>query len=223
MGLDATGADADSGRAKDVDFLAKAFQGADGIYTMAPPDWGVSDYRLYIGGVGGAYVKAIQASGVKKVVNLSSMGAHLPGGTGAIAGLHDVEGLLDSLEGVDIRHLRAGLFFTNFFFDIPTIQAFGVMGNNYAGDTRVVMVHPRDIAAFASTYLEMPFRGKGHVYVAGEEGKMEDFARVLGGGIGKPELPWVSFSDEDFLAGMMAGGNVQGDSRNVRGNGPRYQ
>jgi uncharacterized protein YbjT (DUF2867 family) len=204
--IEALGAKAAIGSVEDSDFLTKTFEGADGIYTMVPPNWGVSLYRQYIGEVGNHYLKAIRTSGVKKVVNLSSIGADLNEGTGSIAGLHDVEGILNTLDGVAIRHLRAGLFFTNFFFDIGMIRAMGIIGNNYGKETRLVMVHPRDIAAAASKELESSFTGKSHLYVASEEGMVADFVKVLGAAIGKPVLPWVQFSDEETLKGMIAAG-----------------
>ena len=204
--IEALGAKPAIGSVEDPNFLTRVFEGADAIYTMVPPNWKASHYRQYIGEVGQHYQEAIRASGVKKVVNLSSIGAHLDEGTGSIAGLHDVEHILNRIDGVAIRHLRVGLFFTNFFFDIPTIRAMGVIGSNYGGETRLVMVHPRDIAVAAGEELESPFTGKGHRYVAGEEGEIVDFAKVIGAAIGKPELPWIQFSDEDLLKGMIAGG-----------------
>lgn len=187
-------------------FLAKSFKGADVVYTMVPPNWGVSDYKNYIRETGAKYREAIVASGVTRVVNLSSMGAHLEKGTGAIAGLHDVEQTLDSLTNVAVKHLRPGLFFTNFFFDIPTIQKAGVMGNNYGADTKLVIAHPRDIAEAAAEELLEAFEGKSHRYVASEQLKVAEAVRILGSAIGKPELPWLQFSDEDTLGGMVASG-----------------
>lgn len=207
--IEALGAKAAIGSVEDSDFLTKAFEGADGIYTMIPPNWGTSRYRQYIGEVGNHYLKAIRASGVKKVVNLSSIGADLDEGTGSIAGLHDVEGILNTLDGVAIKHLRAGLFLTNFFFDIGTIRTMDIMGNNYGKETKLVMVHPRDVAAVAGRELEGSFTGKSHLYVASEEGKIGDFVKVLGAAIGKPVLPWVQFSDEETLKGMIAAGMSQ--------------
>jgi uncharacterized protein YbjT (DUF2867 family) len=66
----------------DVDFLTKAFTGADAIYTMVPPNLRASNFREYVGGIGKNYAEAIQRSGVSRVVNLSSIGAHLDEGTG---------------------------------------------------------------------------------------------------------------------------------------------
>jgi uncharacterized protein YbjT (DUF2867 family) len=204
--IESVGAKAAIGSVSDTAFLTRTFEGADAIYTMVPPNWTVSNYRQYIGETGLHYRNAIEASGVGRVVNLSSIGAHLSNGTGPIAGLYDVEQTLNTLNGVAIQHLRAGIFFINFFFDIPLIQSMGIMGANYSNQASLVMVHPRDIAAFAARELQHPFEGKNHRYVVSEELQVGEIVKVIGASIGKPDLPWVQFSDEDAFTGMKAAG-----------------
>ncbi|HWY38991.1 MAG TPA: NAD(P)H-binding protein [Bacteroidia bacterium] len=204
--IETLGAKAAIGSVSDVGFLAKTFKGADAIYTMVPPNWGVSNYRQYIAQTGKNYQEAIKASGVKCVVNLSSIGAHLSEGTGPIAGLHDVEQMLNQLDNVAIKHLRAGVFFINFFFDISVIKNMGIMGNNYGKEKKLVMVHPRDIAEAAAQELQGSFEGKSHRYVTSEEREISQIVKELGTSIGKPELPWVQFTDEETFAGMTTAG-----------------
>jgi uncharacterized protein YbjT (DUF2867 family) len=204
--IEALGAKAAIGSVSDVNFLIKAFQGADVIFTMVPPNWTVSDYVQYIADTGAIYHDAIKKSGVKRVVNLSSMGAHLSTGNGPIAGLHKVEQTLNTLDGIAIKHLRPGLFYINFFFDIAVIRSMGVMGNNYGPETTIAMAHPKDIAAIAAQELQGSFEGKGNRYVVSDELKVIDAVKLLGAAVGKPELPWVELSDEQLKAGMIAGG-----------------
>ena len=204
--IEALGAKAAVGSVSDVGFLTSAFKEADAIYTMVPPDWSASNYLQYITETGKNYVDAINASGVKRVVNLSSIGAHLSEGTGSIAGLHAVEQMMNTLDGVAIKHLRPGLFYVNFFFDMGTIRHTGIMGNNYGGQTNLVMVHPKDIAEAVAQELQNSFEGKSYRYVAGEERQVADVVKILGTAIGKTELPWVTFSDQEMLAGMIAAG-----------------
>ena len=211
--IEAIGAKAAVGSVSDTAFLTSAFEGADAIYTMVPPNWSVSNYRQYIGETGLHYRNAIEASGVRRVVNLSSIGAHLSSGTGPIAGLYDVEQTLNTLKGVAIQHLRAGIFFINFFFDIPLIRRMGIMGANYSSQARLVMVHPRDIAAVAARELQHPFKGKNHRYVVGEELQVAETVKSIGAAIGKPNLPWLQFSDEDAFKGMMTAGMSEAIAR----------
>jgi uncharacterized protein YbjT (DUF2867 family) len=194
------------GSIEDVAFLTRIFSGADAIYTMVPPNFAVDNWRGYIGGIGSDYAKAITASGVKKIVNLSSIGAHLPDGTGPIKGLYDVEHTLDALEGVAVKHLRAGLFYVNFYANIDMIKHMGILGSNYAESTHLPMVHPADIADIASKELQEPFSGKSIRYVASDEHTAGEVASILGAAIGKPDLKWVEFSDADALGGMLKAG-----------------
>ncbi len=194
------------GSVSDVTFVTKAFSGADAIYTMVPPNFGVSNYREYIAGVGRVYAEAIKASGVKKVVNLSSIGAHLPSGTGPIAGIHDVENIFAGLDGVAVKHLRAAYFYVNFYGNVDMIKHAGILGSNYGADTRLVLVHPEDIADAAAEELQQNFTGKTIRYVSSDERTAGEVAAILGKAIGKPELPWVEFSDDDNYNGMTQAG-----------------
>jgi uncharacterized protein YbjT (DUF2867 family) len=207
--IEGLGAKAAIGSVSDIEFLTKAFQGADAIYTMVPPDFGVANYRQYVAQTGKNYQEAIKASGVKRVVNLSSIGAHLSGHTGPIAGLHDVEQTLNQLEHVAVKHLRAGFFYVNLFFDINLIKHQGIMGNNYGQEAKLIMVHPRDIAEAAAQELQGSFKGKSHRYVISDERGISQMVKELGASVGKPELPWVQFTDEEALAGMAAAGMPQ--------------
>lgn len=200
--IEALGAKPAIGSVSDVAFLTKTFTGADAVYTMVPPNFGASNYRQYIGDIGKNYAAAIRASGVTRIVNLSSIGAHLDKGTGPIAGLHDVEVVLNELDNVAVKHLRAGFFYVNFFANIDMIKNNGILGNNYSKDVTLMLVHPRDIAEAAAQELQSSFSGKSYRYVISDEQKASTLAKTLGTAIGKPELPWVEFSDEDSFAGM---------------------
>ncbi|PSL32035.1 NAD(P)H-binding protein [Chitinophaga ginsengisoli] len=204
--IEALGAKAAIGSVADLAFLTKTFTGADAVYTMVPPNFGATNYRQYINDIGKNYTAAIKASGVTRVVNLSSIGAHLENSTGPITGLHDVELMLNTLDNVAVKHLRAGFFYVNFFANIDMIKHQGILGNNYSKEARLVMVHPRDIAEAAAQELQGSFSGKSYRYVISDEQKISTLVKTLGTAIGKPELPWVEFSDEDSLAGMTGAG-----------------
>jgi len=105
--------------------------------------------------------------------------------------------------------LRAGMFFINFFFDIGTIRNMGIMGNNYGEKTKLIMVHPRDIAAIAAQELQGSFEGKSHRYVVSDEREISEIVKILGTAIDKPELAWVQFSDGEAFAGMTSAGMSQ--------------
>ncbi|MCC8426783.1 NmrA family NAD(P)-binding protein [Mucilaginibacter sp. UR6-11] len=194
------------GEITDVSFLTSAFKGADAVYTMVPPNFGAAEWKNWIAGIGQNYADAITAAGVTKVVNLSSIGAHLEDGTGPITGSHRVENILNALDGVAVKHLRAAFFYINFYANVDMIKHAGIIGSNFGADTNMVLVHPNDIAQAVAEELQSNFTGKSVRYVASDEKTAGEVARALGAAIGKPELPWVEFNDADNTAGAIGAG-----------------
>ncbi len=204
--IEALGAAAAIGSLEDIDFLVSAFTSADAVYAMIPPNLTVPDIREYYRRIGGNYAQAIQQSGVKRAVHLSSMGAHLDKGTGLILGSHDTEGILNELSDVAITHLRPGYFYYNLYHFADMIKGAGFIGANYGGDDNIVMVDTRDIAAAAAEEIATPVDGKTVRYVASGEYTGNEAARILGAAIGKPDLKWITFTDEQAQGGMEQAG-----------------
>ncbi|HTK19850.1 MAG TPA: NAD(P)H-binding protein [Mucilaginibacter sp.] len=203
--IEALGAKAAIGSIADVDFLVQTFEGADVVYTMIPPNFAAANYRKYVGNSGKTYTEAIKKAGVKRIVNLSSIGADIDGGTGQISGVHDAEIELNKLEEVAIKHVRAGFFYTNFYNNIPMINQ-GFMGSNYNSQTRLVMTHPQDIANIVAEELQNTFTGKSVRYAVSDDRMFDEIVKVLRTAVGKPELKWVEFTDEQSYDGMLQGG-----------------
>lgn len=204
--IEALGATAAIGSVTDADFLAKTFSGADVVYAMVPPNYGAENLRQYMNDAGKSYAGAIRKAGVKRVVGLSSIGAHLDAGTGPIKGIHDVEGILNKLENVAVKFIRAPFFYVNFYNDIELIKHQGIIGSNYPAGMRLIMVHPNDIAAAIAEEIQTDFTGKSVRYIVSDERSTGEVATVLGNAIGKPGLPWIEFSDEQALNGMLQAG-----------------
>lgn len=205
--IEAIGAKAAIGSITDEAFLEKTFAGAEAVYTTVPPYFAKEDWKGYIGSVGKKYAAAIQKAGVKYVVNLSSIGADKPDGVGPVSGLYRAEQSLNALEGVHVLHLRPGFFYYNLLNNIPLIKQHGIIGGNYGVDSTLVLVHTDDIARVAAeALLSLSFTGKSVQYISSDERTTSDIAAVLGKAIGKPELPWIDFKDEDTLGAMIGAG-----------------
>lgn len=213
--IEALGAKAAIGSVDDVGFLTKTFTGADAVYTMVPPNFGAGNWKKYIGGIGDNYAAAIKASGVKNVVNLSSIGAHMPEGCGPVSGLYFVEKALNELDGVNVRHLRAGFFYQNFLGNIGMIKHKGIIGGNYGEGLKLILVHTDDIAdAAAEELLGLSFTGNSIRYVVSDEKTTHEVAAILGKAIGKPDLAWINFKDEDTFVGLVQAGLTEEVARN---------
>ena len=213
--IEALGATAAIGSVSDLAFVTETFKGADAVYTMVPPTYAAADWKQHIAGVGKIYAQAIAASGVKNIVNLSSMGAHMPDGCGPVSGLFYVEQALNALEGVNVIHLRPGFFFYNFFANIGMIKHMGIIGGNYGEGAKLVLANPADIAdAAAEELINLSFTGKSIRYVASDEKTTDEIASILGDAIGKPDLKWVNFSDEQTMGGMLQNGVPENVAKN---------
>ena len=203
--IEALGASAAIGSLEDIDFLASTFTGADAVYCMVPPNLAESQLAYYRR-IGGNYAQAIRQSGIKRVVHLSSYGAHLDKGTGIILGSYYVEDMLNELSGVAITHLRPGYFYYNLYNFVNMIKGAGFIGTNYGGDDRIVLVHPTDIARVAAEELVTPSAGVNVRYVASDEHSCTEIATILGTAIGKPDLNWVTFTNEQTRESLETNG-----------------
>ena len=206
--IESLGAKAAVGSVEDPGFLTKAFQGADAVYTMVPPNFGAGNWKDYIGQVGKNYAEAIKANNIKHVVNLSSIGAHMPDGCGPVSGLYRVEQALNTLTGVNIRHLRPAYFYNNLFAQTGLIKNLGIMGANFdISDKKFMLVDPSDIATVAiQALLKLDFKGRSVQYIASDEVSTGEIAAAFGGAIDKPGLKWVLFTDEQALQGAIQAG-----------------
>lgn len=151
--LAAAGASIAQGQLDDVEFLAQTFVGADAVFALTPPEYTAENFRGRQNIVGDAIARAIVKSGVRKVVNLSSLGAEHSKGVGPIKGLHDQEQRLNGIKGLDVTHLRAAYFYENTFFGAHLVSGQGIFGTAVKPDVAFSHVATADIALSAVSLL----------------------------------------------------------------------
>ncbi|WP_159333298.1 NmrA family NAD(P)-binding protein [Chryseobacterium flavum] len=197
--IESIGAKSLIGSVEDKEFLMKAFENADVVFTMVPPNYSTSNSRDYYNLIGKNYFEAIKQSNVKRVVNVSSWGAHLPNGTGFISGAHDVEKLLDQLEDVSITHLRSGFIYYNLFRFVDIIKNTGMIISNYGGDDKLVLTSTDDIADAAFEEIEKSEKIGIHIrYIASDDRTANEVAKALGDAIGKTDLKWKTITNDEL-------------------------
>lgn len=204
--IEELGATAAIGSVNDAAFLEQVFAGADAVWAMTPPNMRGDNAIATTTEAGKAFAAAFRKAGIQRVVMLSSIGADLPGGNGPIAGLHNIEQLYSQLEGVAVTYLRAGFFYTNYYNDIALIKGGGIIGANYPALQEMLLVHPEDIAAAAAEELQQSATGQQVRYVVSDIRTTAEVAAALGNAVGIPALPWVEFTDEAALQGMINAG-----------------
>jgi uncharacterized protein YbjT (DUF2867 family) len=204
--IEALGAQAAIGSATDVQFLKNTFTGADAVYCMTPPDFSAPDQIDYYEHIAKCYATAIQHSGIKRVLYLSSYGAHLPSGTGFITGSYKAEQILNAIPGISLTHIRPGYFYYNLLGFIGMIKAAGFIGSVYGGEDKLAMVSPADIAAVCAKEITQTDSSNKVAYVYSDDRTCNEVATVLGEAIGIPDLKWLVLSEDQVIAALIRNG-----------------
>ncbi len=167
-GWRAKGADVAVASLDDVSALTKAFEGAKGVYLLAPPNYGaeawLADQRQRMDRA----AEAAQKSGVDHVVFLSSVGGHLHGGTGPIRAASYGEHAL-GCTAKRLTILRPCYFMDNWAPVIGAAKAQGVLPTFIARQAKIPMVSTKDIGRIGAEQLMTGGYGKQIVEMAGPE------------------------------------------------------
>lgn len=231
--IEKLGAKAAIGSIEDVVFLTNTFTGADVAYCMLPPFNFTKDpnfdARAEALKLSTNYTQAIKQAGVKRVIHLSSIGAHLEKGNGVL-GFHFVaekvfkelpaDVVVTTMRPVGyyynlnefIETIKGKGFLDSFIGKILTIRYYGLMGflqgkkglmlSNYGGKDKMPWVSPIDIATAIADEITTPGNTKKVRYVASEELTCQEIASILGNAIGKPYLKWETISDKQMMDGL---------------------
>lgn len=178
-----------AGDATDRVDLARAFEGAEGAYVLVPPDLKEPDPLGHYARVGEAIAAAARATGLPKLVFLSSEGAHVPDGTGPIAGLHLAEqALADAAEKTTV--LRAAYFQQNWRAVWAAAEADGVLPSFLSTfESLRPMVSTDDIGRVAAGAL-IAKTAPALIELAGpEDYSVNDVAYAFGRALGRPVTP----------------------------------
>ena len=203
--LVALGAEPFTADLADAARLAKAFSGVQAVYAMIPPLMNSDDYGAYQERIVESIATAIEKSGVKSVVSLSSVGADKTDKTGPVVGLHHLEQRLNRIPGTNVLHLRAGYFMENTLGQARVIPALGSTSGPLRADVKLPMIATQDIGAAAAEALERrDFRGQQTRELLGQRDiSYTEVTAIIGKAIGKPELKYVQGNDEQVRAALM--------------------
>jgi uncharacterized protein YbjT (DUF2867 family) len=197
----ARGAEAFVADISDQAAATRAFTGADAVYAMIPPDMTSQDFRSEQHRVSDAIAGALEQSGVKHVVSLSSVGADKESGTGPVVGLREFENRLNRITGLNVVHLRAGYFMQNTLGQAGAIHAMGKTAGPLRGDLKLPMIAARDIGdAAAELLLALDFSGKQTRELLGQRDlSMDEATAIIGEAIGQADLKYLQLPPEQML------------------------
>ncbi|MGW9430813.1 NAD(P)H-binding protein [Streptomyces decoyicus] len=172
----------------DAGVVDRAFEGADAVFWLVPPDASLNPKDAYCGFTRPA-AKALAAHGVGHVVGVSALGRGTP--LADRAGLVTASLAMDDLiadTGVAYRALANPSFFENLLEDADSIREKGVFTDAADADRRAPLVAVADIAAVAAgLLLERSWTGRDSVPVLGPQDlSPNDLARIMTEQLGHP-------------------------------------
>lgn len=211
--INALGATPAIGSIQDASFLARTFKGADAVYLMEAWE-GIGnlfdkdiDFPAAFRKIAENYKQAVEQSGIKRIIHLSSIGAHTDQGTGSLYVHHNVEQILRTLpEDVAIKFMRPVGFFSNIYRWLPMIRSKGAIIQSYGGDKKEPWVSALDIASTIADEMDRPFEGRTTHYLASDEVSPNEIAHHIGEAIGNPNLKWEVIPADQLLKQMLSSG-----------------
>jgi uncharacterized protein YbjT (DUF2867 family) len=170
------------GDPENEDFLIGAFSDVEAAFLMTPPDYSAESLRGHYNRLGQKIAQAVQTAGVKHIVNLSCMGAHMSEKVGPIKGLYDQELRLNTLKGINIIHLRPAYLMDNLLGDEITKNINGKISSLVRNDIKMPMISAKDVANFAYNFLlEKNFSEKSYIELFGSENiSLNDAVKIIG-------------------------------------------
>jgi uncharacterized protein YbjT (DUF2867 family) len=194
----------------DAEGLERAFAGAEGAFTMIPPDFapapGLPDQKRTIA----AIRQALERAKPGKAVFLSSIGSEQRSGLGLITSTHLMEQATRTLP-IPVAYLRAGSFMENWLGALDRIRATGEMPFFYAPLTRKFpLVATRDIGLAGAKVLQERWTGERVLEVDGPDGGTDlhetaaAYARVVRREVKAVQLPEAAWQSVLEAMGMPA-------------------
>jgi uncharacterized protein YbjT (DUF2867 family) len=172
----------------DAEVVDRAFEGADAVFWLVPPDASLTPEECFSGFTRPA-AKALAAHRVGHVVGVSALGRGTPpaGRAGLVTASLAMDDLLAGA-GAAYRALANPSFFENLLEEAASIRDEGLFTDTVDADRRAPLVAVADIAAAAAgLLLDRSWTGTGDVPVLGPEDlSPPDLARVMTEQFGRP-------------------------------------
>jgi uncharacterized protein YbjT (DUF2867 family) len=178
-----------TGSHSDARLVGRAFDGADAVFWVVPPDRQAAGLAAAYSGFTRAAAEAFTARGVGHVVGVSALGRGTPvaGRAGLVTAALAMDDLIAST-GVAYRALANPSFMDNLLRETGSIRDQGLFTGTAAAGRKAPSAATRDIAAAAAALLaDRSWTGAGSVPVLGPEDlSADDMAAIMTEVLGRP-------------------------------------
>jgi len=168
------------GSHSDPAVLAEAFEGADSVLWVVPPNAAADDIEGHYLDFTRPACEAIRALGVRRVVGVTSLGRGYGSYAGQLSAAFAMDEMIEST-GVAYRALAMPFFMENLLHQADALRTRGVFSLPVAADRPLALVATRDVAAAAARLLaDDSWSGQEAVPVISPDSLTpDDMARVL--------------------------------------------
>ena len=179
------GATAKAVNLENTEAVIEATRNIETLFWVNPPSYQVDDFTAYYTKLAENAATAIKTNGIKRVMFVSSMGAHLGEGVGVVNAFKPVERILREASP-NLIILRPTFFMENYLEQMPYIAQADSIFMPVRKDATMSMIATQDIAATAAELLKQPFEGQKVVPLHGpREYTFDEAAEIIGRGLGK--------------------------------------
>jgi uncharacterized protein YbjT (DUF2867 family) len=189
----------------DIDVVTKAFEGADSVFWVVPPNPRAESLEAVYVDFTRPACDVFTRQGVRRVVGVSALGRGWPGNAGHVSASLAMDDLIAST-GVSYRALAMPSFMDNILSQIEPIRSQGTFFSPISGDLKLPTCATRDIAAVAARLLLDDFwSGQDSFPVLGPEDlSHDDMAQIMSEVLQRPirfqQIPVEAFKSR--LAGF---------------------
>jgi uncharacterized protein YbjT (DUF2867 family) len=203
------------GSIDDDSVMKRALDGAESLFLVVPPSFATNDVREYYLQFARPVSRAIETTGIKRVVSVSGLGRRAGMKAGPVTDSFAKDEEIERT-GIDFRALWCPGFMENMLRSIDALKHQGMFFSPSRADVKAPRVATRDIAAVgAKLLLDRSWTGQGGVAVLGPEDlSFDDMASIMAEVLERP-IRFHSVSGEEYKAQMMKFGATEAAARSL--------
>lgn len=188
------------GNHNDRGITMTAFDGADAVFYVVPPDAATDDVSAHYRAFAEAAAPAISSHGVRRVVAVSTLGRGYTKEAGHLSAALEAESVLEGT-GVDYRSLGMPFFMDNLLNQMTSLKEHGMIFMPNSADQELLTVATQDIARVAVRLLtDRTWTGQEAVPVVSPDHLTPtQMAQVLSEVLGT-SIRYQQISTEDYAA-----------------------
>lgn len=136
----------------DKEALKKAFQGGRSVLLLTPENPFSENYLDDIRLIIQNFQEVVQETAIKKIVGLSSMGAHHEMGTGTLQASYMLEQAFQQ-HSIEKTFVRPSYYYSNWLGYQELVSSKGILPTFFPSKMKIPMIAPQDVAVFLADSL----------------------------------------------------------------------